>query len=183
MPATASHRDPRKRDAEPARELRRKTPPQALVDAINPLVRWLARSPLHRLVDGTMVVLHVTGRRTGRRFDIPVGYVRLDNRLLVTTQHQWRANLRDRGDVEATVCGSRRNLCLDLDEAPASIAKTYAEVIDRYGWSDARRRLGLVTASGEAPSLEQLEEAARAYRLAVLELSAAPGEPALAPSG
>jgi hypothetical protein len=151
-----------------------------MVNAINPLVRWLATSPLHRLVDGTVVVLHIIGRRTGSHYDIPVGYVRLGDRLLVTTQHRWRTNLRNRSDIDVTVCGSRRTVRLDLEEKPASIARTYEEIVARYGWPDARRRLGLATASGEAPSRDQLEAAARTYHLAILRLSAAPGEPVLA---
>ena len=160
--------------------MRRRTPPQALVDAINPLVRWLAASRFHRPVDGSLVVLHVTGRRTGRHYDIPVGYVRLGDRLLVTTQHRWRTNLRGRQSLDATVCGVRRTVRLRLDEDPVSIARTYQAVIERYGWRDAGRRLGLTTTSGEVPSQGQLEAAAGAYRLAILDLSAPAGEPALA---
>lgn len=178
MPATVSHPPRRHGDREPTAEVRKRTPPHALVDAINPFVRWLATSRLHRLVDGSLVVLHVTGSRTGRHYDIPGGYVRLGDRLLVTTQHRWRTNLRGRQSLDATVCGVRRTVRLGLDEDPPSIAGTLAEAIERYGWGDAGR-LGLTTRSGEAPSRDQLEAAAGAYRLAVLELSAAPGEPGL----
>jgi hypothetical protein len=145
-----------------------------LVDAINPLLRWLAASRLHRPLDGSLVVLHVTGRRTGRHYDIPVGYVRLGDRLLVTTQHRWRTNLRGRQSLDATVSGVRRTVRLRLDEDPVSIARTYEAVIERYGWRDGGRRLGLTTTSGEAPSQDQLEAAARTYRLAILDLSPLP---------
>jgi hypothetical protein len=74
----------------------------------------------------------------------------------------------------------RRTVRLRLDEDPVSIAQTYKDVIERYGWRDAGRRLGLTTTSGEAPSQDQLEAAAAAYRLAILDLSAPAGEPALA---
>ncbi len=152
------------------------------MDAINPLLRWLATSRFHRLVDGSLIVLHVTGRRTGRHYDILVGYVCLGDRLLVTTQHRWRANLRGRQSCDVTVYGVRRTARLRLDESPLSIARTYADVIGRYGWRDAGRRLGLTTRSGEIPSQEQLETLAGAGHLAILELSAPAGEPALATS-
>jgi hypothetical protein len=42
--------------------------------AINPLVRWLMRSPLHRLASRRVALISYTGRRSGRRFTIPVGY-------------------------------------------------------------------------------------------------------------
>jgi hypothetical protein len=174
VPATTPHPSRPPSDREPTAEVRRRTPPQALVDAINPLVRWLAASRFHRPVDGSLVVLHVTGRRTGRHYDIPVGYVRLGDRLLVTTQHRWRTNLRGRKSLDATVCGVRRTVRLRLDEDPVSIARTYEAVIERYGWRDGGRRLGLTTTSGEAPSQDQLEAAARTYRLAILDLSPLP---------
>jgi hypothetical protein len=178
MPASASRPPAGRVDTEPT-EVQRRTPPQALVDALNPLVRWLATSHFHGLLDDSLVVLHVSGRRTGRRYDIPVGYLRLGDRLLVTTQHRWRTNLRGRHHVDVTVGGVRRTVGLRLDESPVSIAATYAKAIDVYGWREASRRLGLRTRSGEAPSRGQLAAAADAYGLAVLELTAAPGEPAL----
>lgn len=42
--------------------------------AINPLVRWLMRSPLHWLASRRVALISYTGRRSGRRFTIRVGY-------------------------------------------------------------------------------------------------------------
>src|SRR5690242_12763296 len=100
----------------------RSTPPQRLIDAINPLVRWLVRSPLHRLVDRSMVVLHVVGRRSGRVYDIPVGIVRVGDHLIVTTQHRWRINLRGVQSIDVTVGGRRRRADVTIAERPANVA-------------------------------------------------------------
>ena len=40
---------------------------------VNPLVRALLRSPLHPLLSGRLLLLRVTGRRSGRTFEVPVG--------------------------------------------------------------------------------------------------------------
>jgi len=48
----------------------RRTPPQRFADAMNPVVRAVLRSPLHLAVDRSLLMLHVSGRRTGRRYDI-----------------------------------------------------------------------------------------------------------------
>lgn len=149
----------------------RSIPPQWLVDAINPVVRRLASSSLHRLVDPSLLVLHVTGRRTKRNLAIPVGYVELDGRLLIITQHAWRANLRGGADVEVTLGGMRRPLRATLDEDPESVAATCGEVIDRHGWPEARRRLGISTKSGQPPSAAGLFEGARNYNLAIISLA------------
>ena len=157
----------------------RSIPPQWLVDAINPVVRRLASSCLHRVVDPSLLVLHVTGRRTKRHLAIPVGYVGLDGRLLIITQHAWRANLRGGAEVEVTLGGQRRPMHATLDEDAESVAATCGEVIDRYGWPEARRRLGISTTSGQAPSAAALFEGARDYNLAIISLATArpsPGE-------
>jgi len=53
--------------------VKRSVPPPALVKMGNPLVRMLLGSPLHGVLDDSFLVLHLTGRKTGRRYDIPVG--------------------------------------------------------------------------------------------------------------
>jgi hypothetical protein len=47
--------------------VKRSVPPPALVKMGNPLVRMLLGSPLHRVLDQSFLVLHLTGRKTGRR--------------------------------------------------------------------------------------------------------------------
>jgi len=56
-----------------ASTMKRSVPPRALVKMGNPLVRMLLGSPLHEVLDDSFLVLHLTGRKTGRRYDIPVG--------------------------------------------------------------------------------------------------------------
>lgn len=50
-------------------------PMWALNRVVNPLVRAPFRSPLHPLLSRRLVLLRVTGRRSGRTFELPVGYV------------------------------------------------------------------------------------------------------------
>ena len=59
----------------------RHLPPQRLVNAGNPVVRAVLGSPLHGALDRALLVLHVVGRRTGRRYDIPVAYAELGDSL------------------------------------------------------------------------------------------------------
>ena len=63
----------------------RKVPPSILIKISNPVVRLLLRSPLHGPLDSTVLLLHVTGRKSGRRYDIPVNYVDVDGRLTIVT--------------------------------------------------------------------------------------------------
>ena len=103
----------------------RRIPPQPLIDLLNPLVRGVLQSPLHAALDGALLVLHITGRKTGRRYDIPVGYIDLDQQLIVVTQHAWRVNLRGGADIEVTHRGRRQAMHTDLDEDPSSVCLLY----------------------------------------------------------
>lgn len=150
----------------------RKVPPAALVRAVNPIARLLLRSPLHGLLDPTVLLLHVTGRKTGRRYDIPVGYTAIENRLILVTTARWRVNLRGGGDVEVTRHGVRRPMHALLDEDPASVAVAYDSVIGHLGWPKAARQLGIATAHGARPTLLELRVAAQVYGWAVITLTA-----------
>jgi hypothetical protein len=149
----------------------RHVPPQRLIGLVNPVVRLALRSPLHPVLDRALLTLHVTGRVTGRHYDIPVGYVDVDGRLIVVTQHRWRVNLRGGCEVEVTHAGRRAPMHADLDEQAASVAATLHAVIDRIGPKAARSQLGLTIAGDETPSVGEVEEAVREYDLATLTLS------------
>jgi deazaflavin-dependent oxidoreductase (nitroreductase family) len=70
----------------------------------NVIARAVLRAPLlHRLVSKRMLIITVTGRRTGRRYRIPVGYVSIDGRLLIGTGGTWFRNLRPDTPVEVLV--------------------------------------------------------------------------------
>ena len=153
----------------------RSIPPQRLVNGINPVVRALLTSPLHAAVDGSVLMLHVTGRRTGRRYDIPVGYVPLDGRFLVVTQHPWRANLRGGADLEVTHHGRRRRMHADLDEDVDPVARILRAVIEQIGRRAARRRLGLQIAVDRTPTQAELEAAVHAFHLATIVLTTPEG--------
>jgi hypothetical protein len=137
---------------------------------MNPLVRIALRSPLHRLLDGFLVILHVTGRRSGHQYDIPVGFVERDDNLLVFTQHRWRRNLRGGADVQVTRFGRRASMRADLDEDPATVAVALRALLDDIGTEGVRRQLGLVIDPGADPGIDELTQAASELDLALVTL-------------
>lgn len=157
--------------------IHRTVPPQRLITALNPAVRVGLRSPLHRWLDDSVLMLHVIGRRTGHRYDIPVGFVELGDRLLVVTQHRWRRNLRGGGDIEVTRFGRRFRMHAELDEDPDSVADLVAGILARFGVAGVKRRLGIEIEPGAQPTHEDLSAAAREFDIATITLTSIP-EPA-----
>jgi len=151
--------------------VKRSVPPPALVKMGNPLVRVLLGSPLHGALDDSFLVLHLTGRKTGRRYNIPVGYVEMEGKLTVVTTARWRVNLRGGADVEVTRHGCLRPMRALLDEDPASVAVSYQAMIDRIGWRKAQRQLGISRPGGRAPTTPELRDAAREYGWSVITLT------------
>jgi hypothetical protein len=151
--------------------VKRSVPPPTLVKMGNPLVRMLLGSPLHGMLDHSFLVLHLTGRKTGRRYDIPVGFVDMEGRLTVVTLARWRVNLRGGADVEVTLRGCLRLMHALLEEDPASVAVSYQAMINRMGWEKAQRQLGISLPGGRAPTLLELKDAADEYGWSVITLT------------
>ena len=151
--------------------VKRSVPPPTLVKMGNPLVRMLLGSRLHGMLDHSFLVLHLTGRKTGRRYDIPVGFVDMEGRLTVVTVARWRVNLRGGADVEVTRRGCLRPMRARLEEDPASVAVNYQAMITRMGWEKARRQLGISLPGGRVPTLMELRDAAHEYGWSVITLT------------
>lgn len=67
----------------------------------NDFMAWLLRSPLHGLLSNGMMLITVTGRKTGKKYTTPVGYYREGDYLWVITSRDrtWWKNLRGGAEV------------------------------------------------------------------------------------
>jgi len=75
----------------------------------NPIVSAILRSPLHRLLSRRVMLITVVGRRTGRRYTLPVSYVSQGRALDVLVAHRelkvWWRNLEGGAPVELLLDG------------------------------------------------------------------------------
>lgn len=63
---------------------------------VNAFVGFVLRSPLHRLLSGSVMLLSVAGRKTGRQITTPVNYIEDENGMLAVLSHRdrtWWRNL------------------------------------------------------------------------------------------
>jgi len=80
-----------------------------LATRLNPVVAWILRSPLHPLLSRGLMLLVYTGRRSGRRYAIPVGYQQSGGVVTVLASRArrkgWWRNFRGPAPVELHVRG------------------------------------------------------------------------------
>ena len=65
-------------------------PPEWLAKVVNPTIKALLRSPLHRPASKHLMLLTFVGRKTGRTYDIVVGRREMDSTLVVVRASRWR---------------------------------------------------------------------------------------------
>jgi deazaflavin-dependent oxidoreductase (nitroreductase family) len=80
--------------------------------AVNPLLRVLMRSPLHRMLSGSVLLIAYSGRRSGRRYTLPVMYASAGDDLVVVAGDRerktwWRNFTSDPQPVSVTLHGRR----------------------------------------------------------------------------
>jgi hypothetical protein len=89
----------------------------------NPVHSALLRSPLHTLVSHRMILLTFYGRKSGRKYTIPVYYVRVGQevRFFTDRSRSWRLNLTRGTWVKVCVRGVRYDGI--VEQVPASHAR------------------------------------------------------------
>ena len=67
----------------------------------NTFISWVLRSPFHGLLSNGMMLITVTGRKTGKKYTTPVGYYQQDGCLWILTSRdrQWWRNVTNGTEV------------------------------------------------------------------------------------
>jgi deazaflavin-dependent oxidoreductase (nitroreductase family) len=128
-------------------------PPKTVLRFVNPLMRALLRSPLHRMLDKNLMLLTVTGRKTGRSYTLPVGRHELpDGTFVLSAGGNWRHNLRGGADVRVTVDGRERSAHAVLEDDLERAAEAFKTMLDRSG----PRALAVKVNVNRAPTIAEI---------------------------
>jgi hypothetical protein len=149
-------------------------PPLRLLKVINPFVRPILRSPFHGALSGRLMLLEYTGRTSGRTYSTPVGYVRWDDRTVVSfSSAGWWRSLRDGRPVRLLIRRRWLDAVPAVESDPAARARVLDEFVRRFGLRLARRfYLGLP--SDRAPTEGDLRRAASERAVVRFRLSSDP---------
>jgi hypothetical protein len=114
--------------------------PRWMFRFMNPILKVLLRSPLHRPVSGFIMLITYVGRATGRQHTIPVGYFHWDeNELMSTSAANWWKNVRDGRPVMLLVRGQRLQAVPTVIEEREAVIQTVEEFVRHVGLGMARR--------------------------------------------
>ena len=142
-----------------------------LYRALNAVVRLLLRSRLHGLLSGKVMLLTVSGRRSGRSYVVPVSYLRDGGIIRCFTGADWSGwwkNLRGGAVVTARVRGR------DL-RGYARAATGGDEVCDRLGRflresPGSAGRYGILLDADGRPDAESLKAAVGSGRVVMVSV-------------
>jgi deazaflavin-dependent oxidoreductase (nitroreductase family) len=134
----------------------------------NRIVNTLLRTPgVGSGMGKRLVTISVTGRKTGKRYSVPVAYTRHEGSLLVGTQFGWARNMRTGEPVEVVLQGRRRQADVQVISDSDGVVAAY-DIICRDNHQFARFNNIRLDSDG-APVPGDLQQAwtngARAYRL------------------
>jgi deazaflavin-dependent oxidoreductase (nitroreductase family) len=140
----------------------------ALQSLGNRIVRGMLRTPLLcRLAGSRLVTLYIVGRKSGRRYTVPVAYTRSKDDLLIGTPFGWGRNLRTGEAVEIRLKGRRRLADVEVLTDEQSVTDAYG-VMCRDNHTFAKfNGIGL-DAAGQPDQADlrlAWESGARAFRL------------------
>ena len=126
----------------------------------NRFMSWILRSPLHGMLSNGMMLITVTGRKTGKKYTTPVGYYRENGDLWVLTSRDrtWWKNLKGGAEVSLLL---RRKPVTAFAEPEIDLLKVEARLLDYLQHvPQAARSMGIRVEQGAA-NAEDIERVAR----------------------
>jgi len=116
----------------------------------NDFMSWVLRSPLHGMLSDGIMLLTVTGCKTGKQYTLPVGYFREDGYLWVITSRDrtWWKNLRGGAEVSLLLKRKPVKALADTDLDEKAVEARMYEYVKHV--PQAAKSLGIRLENGNA---------------------------------
>ncbi len=127
----------------------------------NTFMQAILRSPLHSMLDGSMLLITVTGRTSGKKYTLPVNYVRQGDKLVLTSMRNrtWWRNLRGGAEAQLSLKGKEVRARANVIEAEQEVASgldEYMRLVPQYA-----RYFGVQFDANKEPLRSDIERAAK----------------------
>jgi hypothetical protein len=118
-----------------------------------------------------LMVLSFTGRKSGRRYSIPVSAHQINRDLYALAGAAWRLNFRGGAPAEVLHDGKTTTMHGELIEDPSTVADLSRLCAESYGVKRAQRMMGLKFRNERIPTAEEFAEAATANHLCAIRFT------------
>lgn len=133
----------------------------------------ILRSPAHGLVSEGMLLLSVTGRKSGKRYTLPIYYLRDGDTVVMTTDSRWWKNLRGGAPVTLRIKGENMTGVGEAITDEATVADVLTRMVRRFGRYG--KVIGVRRESNGEPNAEDLDRVKRERVVIQVKLDHAPG--------
>jgi len=148
-------------------------PPDQLLRMINPILRYLLRTPLAGAAREQLMVLNFTGRKSGRQYSVPVSAHMIDGDLYALANAGWKANFRGGAPAQVLHEGKTTAMQGELIKDRAVLVDLYHRAAESYGPKKAQRMMGLGFRDPRVPTREEFAEAIDRMGLAAVRFTRA----------
>ena len=147
-------------------------PPAGLLRVVNPMVGFLLRTPLAGPLREQMMVVNVTGRKSGRKYSIPLSAHQIDGTLYALTSAPWKNNFREGATAEVLHGGKTTTMRGELVTDPTLVAELSERCAASYGVKKAQTVMGLKFRDNRIPTVDEFKEAVLRERYVAVKFTA-----------
>ncbi len=149
----------------------RATRPPTVPQYVNELGKVILRSPLHGLLSKNRMLLTFTGRKSGKRYTIPLSYAQEGDTIFCITGHSsWWRNLRGSVPVKVMLKGQARDgMAQAIFDDPVEIMQGLQKLLHAIP-SDAKYHAVKLDFKGQ-PDREDLAQSASSSILIRIQLT------------
>jgi deazaflavin-dependent oxidoreductase (nitroreductase family) len=140
----------------------------------NDFMAWVLRSPFHGMLSDGMMLITITGRKTGKKYTTPVGYYREEDCLWVITSRDrtWWKNLRGGAEVDLLLKRKPVKAYAEPDLDEKSVEARMVEYLRHV--PQAMKPMKVRVENGE-PNPQDIADTAKDRLFVRLQLASEPG--------
>ena len=137
----------------------------------NPMIVWLLKSPFHFFISKGMLLITVTGRKSGKPISTPTNYLRDGDALWIISlrERTWWRNLRGGANVRVLLAGKSMEGRGQVFEEEKSVTQSLFEYYRKTPQTAKYVQISLDTAG--LPVFEDCERAAQKMVVIKIDLS------------
>jgi hypothetical protein len=149
-------------------------PPDAVLRVVNPIIKFLLRTPFAGPARREFMVVNFSGRKSGRPYSVVVTAHLIDGTLYALAAAPWKSNFREGAAAQVLHNGKTTTMRGELITDKALVADLYSRSAESYGAKRAERAMGLEFRDHQMPTRDQFAEAVEQLGLRAIRFTPAP---------